>query len=138
LTQARIFRRASPKSRNQWLLHQSAQFPQLGIAIAAASSISLGRSGQPDQPADVMLAHLLDLHQIASRLPLARRLYLFFFKDGGAKIDQEDEQLDELIGFLMNTLAMRVGMRAKQTCRGLLGKVRKTALEAYQHQDIPF
>jgi len=47
-------------------------------------------------------------------------------------------QTEDLIGFFVNTLALRMQIDAEQAFSGLLAQVRKTALEAYSHQDIPF
>ncbi|RNB58932.1 amino acid adenylation domain-containing protein [Brevibacillus gelatini] len=48
------------------------------------------------------------------------------------------QETESLIGFFVNTLAMRTDMSGDPTFRDLLGKVRETALEAYAHQDLPF
>jgi amino acid adenylation domain-containing protein len=47
-------------------------------------------------------------------------------------------ELEELIGFFANTLVLRVDLAAATSLQSLLGPVRRTALEAYAHQDIPF
>src|SRR6266852_8807825 len=51
---------------------------------------------------------------------------------------RQDAQLEEMIGFFVNTLVMRVRVQPRESFRELLGQVRRTALEAYQHQDVPF
>ena len=47
-------------------------------------------------------------------------------------------ELEGLIGFLVNTLAMRVDLSGNPSVRDLLGRIRRGALEAYEHQDLPF
>ncbi|HEX8212568.1 MAG TPA: condensation domain-containing protein, partial [Longimicrobium sp.] len=43
-----------------------------------------------------------------------------------------------LIGFFLNTLALRTDLGGDPTFRELLGRVRETALGAYEHQQLPF
>jgi hypothetical protein len=47
-------------------------------------------------------------------------------------------QLEGLIGFFVNTLALRAEVRGELTVRDLLARVKGCALEAQQHQDISF
>lgn len=47
-------------------------------------------------------------------------------------------ELEGLIGFFVNTLALRTSVRNGLTFRQLLAEVRETVLQAYEHQDIPF
>ena len=57
---------------------------------------------------------------------------------GSPIANRQEEQLEEMIGFFVNTLVMRVRVRPSMSFEELLGEVRRTALEAYQHQDVPF
>jgi hypothetical protein len=43
-----------------------------------------------------------------------------------------------LVGFFVNTLVLRANLADNPTFRRLLGQVRQTAMEAFQHQELPF
>ncbi|HSU13785.1 non-ribosomal peptide synthetase, partial [Longimicrobium sp.] len=47
-------------------------------------------------------------------------------------------EIEGLIGFFVNTLALRVELSGAPTVAELLGRVRERALEAQQNQDFPF
>ncbi|HLG55491.1 MAG TPA: amino acid adenylation domain-containing protein, partial [Vicinamibacterales bacterium] len=52
--------------------------------------------------------------------------------------NRQDAHLEQLIGFFVNSLAMRTRVHAGDRVRDLLQQVKRTALEAYRHQDVPF
>jgi amino acid adenylation domain-containing protein len=47
-------------------------------------------------------------------------------------------ELEPLIGLFLNSLALRVDLSGEPSFRELLERVRRTALEAYSNQDVPF
>ncbi|WP_404791163.1 amino acid adenylation domain-containing protein [Altericista sp. CCNU0014] len=47
-------------------------------------------------------------------------------------------QLEGLIGFFVNTQVLRTQVTAKESFRAFLSQVKRVALEAYAHQDLPF
>lgn len=47
-------------------------------------------------------------------------------------------ELEPLIGFFVNTLALRIRLDGDVSLRELLARVRQNTLEAYAHQDLPF
>ncbi|MBI5674181.1 MAG: amino acid adenylation domain-containing protein, partial [Nitrospirae bacterium] len=57
---------------------------------------------------------------------------------GSPIANRTHSEIEGLIGFFVNTLALRVDLSATQTVRELLALVRQVCLGAYTHQDVPF
>ncbi|WP_372503733.1 non-ribosomal peptide synthetase [[Mycobacterium] manitobense] len=51
---------------------------------------------------------------------------------------RRDPALDDLVGFFINTLVLRVDVSGDPTTAELLGQVRRRSVSAYEHQDVPF
>ena len=47
-------------------------------------------------------------------------------------------EIEALIGFFLNTLALRTELSGQRTFREILQRVKQVCLEAYAHQDLPF
>jgi amino acid adenylation domain-containing protein len=57
---------------------------------------------------------------------------------GTAIANRTRAELENLIGFFANTLALRVSLAGNPTFTELVKRVKEVALEAYAHQELPF
>jgi amino acid adenylation domain-containing protein len=57
---------------------------------------------------------------------------------GTSVANRPQQELEELIGFFVNTLALRSQVKGEIPFSELLEEVKTTTLEAYAHQDVPF
>jgi amino acid adenylation domain-containing protein len=57
---------------------------------------------------------------------------------GSPIANRPQTETESLIGFFLNNLALRSDLSGNPTFREALARVRKTALDAYAHQDLPF
>ncbi|WP_425430497.1 non-ribosomal peptide synthase/polyketide synthase [Chitinophaga niastensis] len=48
------------------------------------------------------------------------------------------QEVEGLVGFFVNTLALRSILDTRQSFIALLEEIKKTTLDAYEHQDVPF
>ncbi len=57
---------------------------------------------------------------------------------GSPIANRHRSEIEGLIGFFVNSLVLRSNLSGNPTFRELLSRVRDVALEAYEHQDLPF
>ncbi|SIT78514.1 MULTISPECIES: non-ribosomal peptide synthetase [Burkholderiaceae] len=57
---------------------------------------------------------------------------------GTPSANRNHRQIEPLIGFFVNTLALRVDLSGEPDIAELLARVRRTTLDAQAHQDLPF
>jgi amino acid adenylation domain-containing protein len=57
---------------------------------------------------------------------------------GSPIANRNRRDIEGLIGFFVNTLVLRTNVSGNPSFRELLGRARKTALDAYEHQVLPF
>ncbi|HEV7216896.1 MAG TPA: condensation domain-containing protein, partial [Chloroflexota bacterium] len=60
------------------------------------------------------------------------------FAVGTPVAGRDRPELEGIIGFFVNTLALRADLAGNPSFRELLGRVRTTTLDAYAHQELPF
>jgi amino acid adenylation domain-containing protein len=60
------------------------------------------------------------------------------FLVGSPIANRNREETEGLIGFFVNTLALRADLAGDPGFRELLRRIRQVTLEAYEHQDLPF
>ncbi|GJJ72495.1 nonribosomal peptide synthetase DhbF [Entomortierella parvispora] len=57
---------------------------------------------------------------------------------GTASANRNHPQVEQLIGFFVNTLALRIDLSGEPTVQQLLGRVQGTTIAAQSYQDLPF
>ena len=60
------------------------------------------------------------------------------FTVGSPVAGRQQAETEEMIGFFINTVALRSEIESDLPFRDFLQKVKSTTLEAYEHQDVPF
>ena len=60
------------------------------------------------------------------------------FAIGSYIANRNRAEVERLVGFFINLLALRADLSGDPTVRELLGRVRATTLGGYEHQDLPF
>lgn len=74
----------------------------------------------------------------AFQILLARYTGQYDIAVGSPIINRNRVEIEALIGFFVNTLVFRTNLTGNPTFRELLGRVRRVALDAYTHCDLPF
>jgi amino acid adenylation domain-containing protein len=108
--------------------HGSSQSRQLPVQLADALNALAKREG-------VTLFMLL---LAAFKALLSRYTEQSDIVIGSPIANRNRVELEGLIGFFVNTLALRTDLSGNPRFRELVGRVRAVALEAYAHQDMPF
>jgi amino acid adenylation domain-containing protein/non-ribosomal peptide synthase protein (TIGR01720 family) len=57
---------------------------------------------------------------------------------GSAVAGRNQQEVEGLVGFFINTIALRNNVNGKQSFAQFLQQVKQTTLDAYEHQDVPF
>ncbi len=83
--------------------------------------------------ATLFMALLAGFEALLARLSGQRDLVV-----GAAIANRNHAEIEGLIGFFVNTLALRAEVADDASFAALLGRARKAALGAYDHQDLPF
>ncbi len=116
-----------PRPAEQRLRGDQLDF-QLPVDLVAAG-LKLGRQRGATQ----FMLLLSVLAALLARLSGEEDLVL-----GAPIANRTHRELEGLIGFFVNTLALRVDLAGDPSFTDLLAQVRRTTLAAYAHQDLPF
>ena len=85
-------------------------------------------------------------HRVSLFMMLLAALDVLLFRYSGQEdicvgspiANRTRKEIEGLIGFFVNTLVMRAGMQGAPPFVDLLKAIREVALDAYDHQDVPF
>ncbi|WP_338861601.1 non-ribosomal peptide synthase/polyketide synthase [Mycetohabitans rhizoxinica] len=111
---------------------QSFEGAYVPIQIDAQTTQALKRWSQA-QGATLFMTVLAAWSAVLARLSGQEDLVI-----GTASANRHHPQIEPLIGFFVNTLALRMDVSGEPSATQLLERVRRTALEAQAHQDVPF
>ena len=57
---------------------------------------------------------------------------------GSLVANRNQPEVERLVGFFANNIVLRADLSGEPTVRELIARVRRCALQAYEHQDMPF
>jgi len=100
--------------------------------LAGPLAEELKRLGQAEG-ATLFMTLLSALNVLLHRYTRQTRLII-----GSPIAGRTQRETEELIGFFVNTLALRTDLSGNPTFRELLAQLRQTVFDAYAHQDLPF
>ena len=103
-----------------------------GFALPAELTASLNELARGES-ATLFMVLLAAFNVVLSRWSGQRDIVV-----GSPIAGRTHRELEGLIGFFVNTLALRTDLSGDPGFRELLGRVKETALGAYAHQDLPF
>ena len=95
------------------------------------SLIALGRGREPQ--ATLFMTLLAGFSALLGRLAGSTDLVV-----GSPVANRQRVEIEGLIGFFVNTLALRTDLSGEPGFAALVGRVREVTLSAYTHQDVPF
>ena len=111
---------------------QSFEGMQLPIALGSDLAAAVKRLATEEQATPFMV--LLAIYAaVLGRWSGAHDLVI-----GIPIIGRPKRELEELIGFFMNTLPLRIDLAGRSTFRALVRHVREVVIEALSHEDLPF
>jgi amino acid adenylation domain-containing protein/non-ribosomal peptide synthase protein (TIGR01720 family) len=90
---------------------------------------SLGRGSEATLFMTLLTAYAILLHRYTGATDIVI---------GSPIANRVRRELESLVGFFVNTLPLRIDLSGNPSVRELLTRVRRTAIEAYSHQDVPF
>ncbi|MBS9426295.1 amino acid adenylation domain-containing protein, partial [Photorhabdus caribbeanensis] len=113
-------------------LHQSFTGALLPVSLDAGLTQSLKRLSE-QQGVTLFMILLAAWATVLSRLSGQEDLVI-----GTPSAGRSRQEVESLIGFFVNTLALRMDLSGAPNVAELLARVRQTALAAQEHQDLPF
>jgi amino acid adenylation domain-containing protein len=111
---------------------QSFRGGSIRLALPAATGGALGRLAR-QRRASLFMTLLAAFKALLSRLAGQEDVVV-----GTPVAGRRHPETEKLIGFFLNTLALRTDLGGDPAFHELLDRVRETTLGAYEHQDVPF